>query len=394
MASVSTSPGVFCLTPAEDFHRARATAAAPILFPPVDIAGLGSFWDGAMSRHNNPVNLALWESRRLWPDIENPDVIVSIGTGMQDAAPKSPVKGVWSMIKRNLIINRCVPRLWSSMMGFLEGEDTSRDLRNRLNATTRHDYFRFNITLAGAKPAIDDVGCMDALAKQVRSQSAESTAYNDAAIALLVSCLFFELDSIPTRQSSGRYFCKGTIRCRFPDAQALLNALRRLCCEQILFYKDDKSIGCKLQEEDLCGTCQRYGRKIQFLVPSLEEPFTLSLRWQDSFRNLSAMPHPLSWFVRMQQMDSPFGARNHGTSGAIHCPSCETGPIKVETVAPCLTCDTQPRRKRPRYRSPTTEEAPPEKTRRLRINTTGSRRPQDTVRSRKEHRDTVFTDFD
>jgi hypothetical protein len=64
------------------FYRAQVTSAALILFPPIRITGLGPFWDGAMSRYNNLINLALWESRRLWPVIKNPDVVVSIGTGM------------------------------------------------------------------------------------------------------------------------------------------------------------------------------------------------------------------------------------------------------------------------------------------------------------------------
>jgi hypothetical protein len=315
-----------------------------------------------MSRHNNPVNLALWESRRLWPAIEHPDVIVSLGTGMQDITPTSPMKGAWSTFMRAVLSNRGVPRLWSSMKGFLEGEETSRDLRNTLNPAARNNYFRFNVALPGPTPAIDDVECMDGLSKHSQVQSRKSESYKDAAIALLVSCFFFELDCLPTMQTSGTYYCRGSIRCRFPDGQALVNALLHLADNHMVFYKDCKGLGCKLQEEDLCGTCHRYNRKIQFLATSLEEPLTLSLRWGDSSRKLSAMPHPLSWFIKMQQLDAPFGSRNHGTTGAIQCPSCKPGPI-----ASCHTCEAQAGGKRHRLHSPKLEEAPLRKSARKEI---------------------------
>lgn len=107
---------------------------------------------------------------------------------------------------------------------------------------------------------------------------------------------------------------------------------------------------------------------------------TLSLRWQDSFRNLRAMPHPLSWSIKMQHMGSPLGSRNHGSPCPIRCPSCNIGSIDVGTVAPCVTCKTHSQRKRPRDRSSFMEEAPQRK--RLRL-----RQPTDA------RREIVFTDL-
>ncbi|KAL8912017.1 MAG: hypothetical protein Q9171_002930 [Xanthocarpia ochracea] len=48
------------------WEAGRATSAAPMLFRPIRISSLGTFQDGGL-KHNNPVNLALWESRyRDW----------------------------------------------------------------------------------------------------------------------------------------------------------------------------------------------------------------------------------------------------------------------------------------------------------------------------------------
>jgi patatin-like phospholipase/acyl hydrolase len=61
---------------------ARATSAAPSFFRPANVAQYGAFQDGGL-RYNNPVNLAIWESRQIWPTHNSPDFVLSLGTGQQ-----------------------------------------------------------------------------------------------------------------------------------------------------------------------------------------------------------------------------------------------------------------------------------------------------------------------
>ncbi|KAI2602275.1 hypothetical protein GGR54DRAFT_645183 [Hypoxylon sp. NC1633] len=59
---------------------ARAASAAPGFFSPKHVDGVGTFQD-AGPLENNPVISALSEAAALFPLVEEPDFVVSLGTG-------------------------------------------------------------------------------------------------------------------------------------------------------------------------------------------------------------------------------------------------------------------------------------------------------------------------
>jgi hypothetical protein len=68
-------------------YRARATSAAPTFFKPfIHSRTKEEYIDGALF-HNNPIRVAVNESKLLWPETEgyHPDILLSIGTGQHDA---------------------------------------------------------------------------------------------------------------------------------------------------------------------------------------------------------------------------------------------------------------------------------------------------------------------
>ena len=68
-------------------EAARATSAAPTFFKPfVNPRTKEGFLDGAVY-HNNPVRIANYESKLLWPEAEerHPDILLSIGTAHHDS---------------------------------------------------------------------------------------------------------------------------------------------------------------------------------------------------------------------------------------------------------------------------------------------------------------------
>lgn len=62
------------------YSRLRATCAAPGYFPPKDIHGVGIFQD-AGPLENDPLISALSEAAALFPHVEEPDFVLSLGTG-------------------------------------------------------------------------------------------------------------------------------------------------------------------------------------------------------------------------------------------------------------------------------------------------------------------------
>ena len=109
-------------------------------------------------RHNNPINLALWESRHIWPVIHKPDIVLSLGTGVEKETlfPRAPNF-------RNLIQDGFLSRLKRSFVSLLTGQGPWRELWNRLDDQAREDYFRLNIFFPGEAPPMDDVNHMDEL---------------------------------------------------------------------------------------------------------------------------------------------------------------------------------------------------------------------------------------
>jgi hypothetical protein len=87
-------------------YRARSTSAAPTYFEPYFHDGKGqSYIDGALLR-NNPVQLIEDERHMIWKDRSPPDIILSVGTGIQ-ADTGGETK---SVSKRAKIAKRLIPK--------------------------------------------------------------------------------------------------------------------------------------------------------------------------------------------------------------------------------------------------------------------------------------------
>lgn len=284
------------------------------LFRPVRIPSLGSYEDGGL-KHNNPINIALWESRYIWPSITKPDVVLSLGTGHQELS-HSPVVSTPKPSVRDMFVFR----LWRSFMASIDGQSVWRDLMNRLDEQARRDFFRLTVCFSGPEPAPDDFTSMESLslAVQIHPQGPEDR--RRVMMALLISSLYFELDRAPQYEGGGLYYASGTIRCRSSGA---LRSLLSLYPYGLEYFNGPVSLARFVSLEDLCKSCGRYARPIHFFTRSLDEQVALNIRWEaDEVRNVSAMPQPLSWFTRMQRLDSPFYTEQKRHDS--RCGSCST----------------------------------------------------------------------
>lgn len=133
------------------------------MFKKTKISDIGTFQDGAL-KHNNPSILALWESRKLWPSVAQPDVFVLLGTGTSNY-PRSKAPKF-----RHIYRDGFIPRLLRSFSSLLDGQRTWQDLINSLNERFFEDFFRLNIVLAGKEHVLDDVSSMDSLRERINSQ--------------------------------------------------------------------------------------------------------------------------------------------------------------------------------------------------------------------------------
>lgn len=99
-------------------NAAACTSAAPWYFKAVALKNIGTFQDGGL-HHNNPLSLALWEVKHLWPQCAVPDLALSIGTGVNESVfsigPQSPVR------------KRSIFRIFESFMESMDGEKSWKD---------------------------------------------------------------------------------------------------------------------------------------------------------------------------------------------------------------------------------------------------------------------------
>jgi predicted acylesterase/phospholipase RssA len=106
------------------WEAARATSAAPVYFPPMEINGQEDF-DGGLKR-NNPILEVIREAHLLYGDNAQFRVVVSIGTGKTD--PSSMGRGILGFVKRVI---------WATT-------DTEKDHHECLSIYPRLPYYRLN----------------------------------------------------------------------------------------------------------------------------------------------------------------------------------------------------------------------------------------------------------
>ena len=266
------------------------------LFRPIQISSSGTFQDGGL-KHNNPINLALWESRYIWPEIENPDVVVSLGTGT-GSRTSTPAPNF-----RHVIHDGFIPRLWRCFMSSLDGQSTWRDLWNRLDVRSKQDFFRLNLSIPGNGPAMDEVGRMDELRVAVHASLEDSEQFPRIAFALLVSSFFFELTSVPLFHS-GKFYCRGAIRCRLDGFRAC-SVMERLSRSKCVFLNGNELLGYLEPGSDCCEECRRYQKRVEFIVRDLREPVSLfTQNIQYGKRALGGFPRAINWFIQQQQLEA------------------------------------------------------------------------------------------
>ncbi|KAK8072958.1 FabD/lysophospholipase-like protein [Apiospora saccharicola] len=204
---------------------ARATAAAPRYFKSFHHElSHKTYIDGAVL-HNNPIRIADSERKVLWPDVQVPDMILSLGTGgsahLGRAASEhmsEARKGVfnhgrqlYSILRNNMQQTLDCERSWNE---FFDNMVTA--LSTTSFTTSR--FRRLNPDV-GTIPALDEKDKIDDLRRRAReSLRHDQSRIQDIARQLVASSFYLELlpiDSEP--ESDGKILVHARIQCRLPQ---------------------------------------------------------------------------------------------------------------------------------------------------------------------------------
>lgn len=268
---------------------------------------LGSvFQDGGL-HHNNPINIARWETRFLWPDRGDPDFALSIGTGT-------------SSISNNQV-KRFYMRLLKSFMRNIDGEEIWIQFKNTLPPESQDRYHRLNLRLGGYEPQLDDVLMISELKNRTLEAINNEPVITEVIDSMIASMFYFELDELPFPSNSG-YNCSGYIFCRLdlpPSGRQYL--YKRLLETSSWFLIHGCPTVCV---ETVPQSLPPFKRRVKFSVDTIDEIIGISLRGiTRATKPISGFPTTLKGLINALQLNSPFGTIFHST------------PEKALPVVPC-----------------------------------------------------------
>ena len=199
------------------WEAAQIMMTASVLFWLAKLMNLGTFQDGGLT-HNNPIDIALWESCKIWGSDMTPDLVLLLGTGTEDEV-KSPTAPHFHHVFNDSFI----PHLCCSFMAGLNSECVWIKLKNQLDENVHSDYFQFNILLWAIEPSLDNIDQTSELKQCIHLQSSSEHNHKETAGAVLAITFYFELTRTPVNEAS-QYRCERTVRC-CNNVSVIINSL-------------------------------------------------------------------------------------------------------------------------------------------------------------------------
>jgi hypothetical protein len=272
------------------------------------IQGVGTFQD-AGPLENDPLVSACSEVSSIFPLVDEPDFILSLGTGetKEDASyvngtgePETGASGILGTWKNKALRRLC--RMFLEKM-------RDRKIRQAFHMHPR--YHRLVTEFDSTEPRLDEAQNMSALKLKTRSDNTISKAIARVARCMVASLFYFELDSIPDR-TDGRFVGVGHIRCLLrTNSPAFSLLLHRLSTASAVFLMDDRLIpgGFEDNLNPFLGTDGNFQKRVELDVA---DRFTISLKKANSEPyNISGSPYSIRKLISAQGLDAHFGTANH-----------------------------------------------------------------------------------
>ncbi|KAH8653952.1 acyl transferase/acyl hydrolase/lysophospholipase [Tricladium varicosporioides] len=280
---------------------ARSASAAPGFFPPKKIDGVGTFQD-AGPLENDPLISALSEVAAMFPLVEEPDFMVSLGTGAPRTTggkPSMSVSGPLSVWK-----DGAFPRLWRMFW------ERMRDRHVKQVFRTHPRYHRLDTEFDGEMPRLDNTKKIHELQLKAQEDNSVSKVIDNIARCAIASVFYFELSSVP-EGCNGEYTGFGIILCSIrrgdPAFEVLLNQLSK---SSSTFYLNNCPIHGAFGDGSFIGEDGNFRKRVEL---NLGGRFTISLKQGDSEPcNISGSPYSIEKLITAQGLNAYFGRADHG----------------------------------------------------------------------------------
>lgn len=200
-------------------------------FTPYSAPSVGAQCRDGGLRKVNPVQLAANESRRIWDNTTNVDLLLSIGTGYSEIRPDPP--STWKLIPD------WIQPLFANFMENLNGESMYHEFFENADQSLRTRARRLNFKYRDPRePALDEVQRLDSIQSEAAeydfdvkpnsstcgSQVLGDDTITDVALRLQASLFFYQPSSV-SKDANEVYTVNGAIYCRLHTGTDALKML-------------------------------------------------------------------------------------------------------------------------------------------------------------------------
>lgn len=284
--------------------RGRSTSAAPTYFQPyIHPQTKREYIDGAMLR-NNPVKLLEDERRLIWKDMCPPDIILSVGTGIQatgtgatksggqalKVAKRLVPKGLKGKVAVGLDMIRSTLDCEKQWYDFISSRGQEADLMGACH--------RINVGLSERPPNLDDVSAIPLLKWETEKYlRQEQTKYIDGkyksanqhirtvARRLTAALFYFEKDI----GACDPGLCTGRLHCRLSTSVA--NSFESLVRNKLQFRLRQrvKNQGTLVSSISTKFDMKTFSSEVQFDITSDQYVIEMSMYQWSSWEHISGM---------------------------------------------------------------------------------------------------------
>ncbi|KAF5703693.1 patatin-like phospholipase [Fusarium mundagurra] len=277
----------------------RCATAAPYYFKPARIGDLGVFQDGGLAV-NNPVCIAIREATLLSPDMAEPSVVVSLGTGSASDDDNG---------SSGILSEKFLPRLSRALWKQTGSKVTWSHLLSHQRADSDTKLFRFDVDFMGEEPLLDEVSMVEHVQQMAYDTATRSPTLRRLCRHLRAELFLFELDELhPPYFLRGAYQCAGRIICQLrahtPEYEGFI---RQLCEREAAFRVGAQFLRVTYENinTDLCF-------KVNFAVSTLSSSISIALlEGADEESHINGSPFAIEWLIRRQALNAGFGTSDH-----------------------------------------------------------------------------------
>ncbi|KAI1676133.1 patatin phospholipase [Pyrenophora tritici-repentis] len=270
---------------------ARAASAAPLFFKPTTIKGYGDQQDAGLLR-NNPIFMALSEAETLFPFAEEPDFVVSLGTG----GPRPDTDDLCTSGSRSLLKDGWISRVARGSLATMAGGRDWKALVSSGRPKSSGKYHRLDIKFDGPEPRLDAVSDMISL---------QSSALHDTLLSPV-------LDNI-----AEQYIGSGWIKCKLrhgePALEVLLSRLHTAGARLLIGNRNSPELHDKcIAEIDDHFNLDETGDFCINLELDVQSSFSIFLqKGSNAPRHISGSPFSMERLVQAEGLEAYFGRADH-----------------------------------------------------------------------------------